>query len=734
VKAPSLTVSAGGTDYVLAPATAWSLCRRNDRLVVEPFDEHSNGVVGVFTFFMSWCFQPTAPDPSLTVAGQPLGTTMLILSTSEPVAVVDQRRSAPALPAPPQPPFPGPARPASRNLSIGRVGTGADIEVDDPTVLASHAVAKPTQQGRWLVYKDSGQLLVEGRARGFADLGPSDHFVVGQTTFVIPDDGRPPEPVRQRPTTRGVHIEARLVTAANREKILIRDASFDIGADCCTFVIGPSGAGKSSLVALLLGGLDIHGGTVLFDGASAGELLRLPESLVRYVPQSDNLYPSLTVAETLRFGARCRLARDMPRSEVRARIDEVAARVSLSKVMGTLVGTGDGAGISGGERHRLSMALELLGQPRLLMLDEPTSGLDLGKERQVLAVLRKVAREGCTVVCVTHTLGSLTAADQIIALNQGGRIAYAGPLERALTHLGHNDWADAMDELGSYPPAPRIPRIRRRNLARGLPLPGHLGMALQRQAVLLCRRGVASLAASAAVPIGGAAVLAAAVQGGFAPTPEAGAFVSIGTTLAALSGLLSTTAEVVTQMPILRRDWRVGVPARSVIGAKAIAFAGVAATSMLLMAAVFVALRGLPSGGLTGVPTWVVMTAPWVGVAMASMAMGLLLSALATSLERAMTYGAIAAVAQVVLTGTAFNLPRMLAPVTAVLPARWGVGAGASWIDLNQLRPTSPADALWTPDAIHFWVALVALAALTVLYSVAASVVLERRWEKQADR
>ncbi|MFC7648569.1 ATP-binding cassette domain-containing protein [Streptosporangium lutulentum] len=181
-------------------------------------------------------------------------------------------------------------------------------------------------------------------------------------------------------------------------------------------IVGPSGAGKSSLFRALLGELPITGGTLLFRGldlVTDGEQIR---HLLGYLPQQDHLHKSLTVRQNLRYAARLRLPADLPRKDREARILEIVDRLGLTERIDLRA-----ARLSGGQLKRLSIALEILSDPLLLLLDEPTSGLDPGLDQEVMRLLKEIAGRGCSVIVVTHTPDNLILTDQVLVL---GAAAY----------------------------------------------------------------------------------------------------------------------------------------------------------------------------------------------------------------------------------------------------------------------------------------------------------------------
>src|SRR4029077_12488102 len=163
---------------------------------------------------------------------------------------------------------------------------------------------------------------------------------------------------------------------------------------------------------------------------------------IGYVPQDDILHPELTVRQALEYAAQLRLPPDLTNVERSRRV---------SDVMGEL-GLGDRADLaihrlSGGQRKRTNVALELLAQPSPLFLDEPTSGLDPGYEKTVMELLRTLADSGRTVIVVTHSVESLDLCDRLLFLAPGGVTAYFGSPGSATAHFGVRDYADVFRRL-----------------------------------------------------------------------------------------------------------------------------------------------------------------------------------------------------------------------------------------------------------------------------------------------
>lgn len=200
-------------------------------------------------------------------------------------------------------------------------------------------------------------------------------------------------------------------------------------------LIGPSGAGKSTLFKVLLGLREPSSGLVRIAGKPVGE-----QGPLGYVPQDDALHRMLTVEQALSYAAELRMPSSSEEERAR-RIRNVLAQVGLEERRDVKI-----ARLSGGQRKRVSVALELLTSPGLLILDEPTSGLDPGLEARMMALFRELAEKGRIIMVATHAMQSLDLCHVLVVLVKGN-VAYAGPPKRAPSYFGVESYADIFRAL-----------------------------------------------------------------------------------------------------------------------------------------------------------------------------------------------------------------------------------------------------------------------------------------------
>jgi ABC-type multidrug transport system ATPase subunit len=224
----------------------------------------------------------------------------------------------------------------------------------------------------------------------------------------------------------------------------IRDVSFALKAGQMMAIIGSSGAGKTTLLRVLTGALRPSEGMVLVHGDN----LHLdPEGMgprLGYVPQDDIIHAELCLRDALSHCARLRVAPPESAEEVERRILSVARTCGLHDRLGMRI-----RDLSGGERKRASIAVELLTSPGIMYLDEPTSGLDPALERTIMQLGRKLADEGRIVVITTHTTRSIELCDLVLIMAPGGQVVYFGPTGYICQYFDIDDIADVYERIST---------------------------------------------------------------------------------------------------------------------------------------------------------------------------------------------------------------------------------------------------------------------------------------------
>lgn len=217
-------------------------------------------------------------------------------------------------------------------------------------------------------------------------------------------------------------------------KAILHDVAGSIERGSLTAVMGGSGAGKSTFINVLMGKLTNTGGSVMVNNVSAR--MDSYNKLIGYVPQDDIVLPELSIRENIMHSARIRLPRTWNDGEIQSHVDAVISCLELAHVQNSLVGTVGKPFISGGQRKRVSIGMELAAAPMAIFLDEPTSGLDATAASSIMRTLRSVARLGISVVVTIHQPRAeiMTMVDELILLADG-QVACHGPESFVLEHF-----------------------------------------------------------------------------------------------------------------------------------------------------------------------------------------------------------------------------------------------------------------------------------------------------------
>ena len=285
--------------------------------------------------------------------------------------------------------------------------------------------------GRWLLRDLGGSVPVEFEGKpvfGWVELRAGGLLRIGDWAWQMPET---PDGVRI--TLQGVSYRVPSTgvsgwfSRGGRQNHLLKDVTLQIGAGEFVGILGPSGAGKSTLLHILNGDYPASEGRVWFDGQTAATYLRSKGAKLAYLPQSPFCHDVLTPRQAIDYTLQLR--------GLAGESGDFSTAVAILESVG-LSSRADLAlrKLSGGERKRAALAVELLGTPAAVFLDEPTSGLDPARDREMMQLFRQVADSGKTVVCVTHYPGNLRLCDRLIVVAQA-KVVFQGSPEQLLSHF-----------------------------------------------------------------------------------------------------------------------------------------------------------------------------------------------------------------------------------------------------------------------------------------------------------
>jgi ABC transport system ATP-binding/permease protein len=250
--------------------------------------------------------------------------------------------------------------------------------------------------------------------------------------------------MRAAPTsTPGVQVVVRDLEVAVGRAQLLTGVSLCVRPGELVGLLGPSGCGKSTLLKVISGQMAPTSGEVKLHPQATPD--PCGQTLLGWVPQDDIVHEALSVESALTYSARLRLPPDTPREVLRRRVDEVIALMELEERRTTRI-----ARLSGGQRKRVSVGVELLTEPPLLLLDEPTAGLDPLLEEHMIDLFGRLARTGRTLLVSTHILQSIDRFDRVCVLARG-HVVFVGPALEALTYFGVEQYSHLYRALASDP-------------------------------------------------------------------------------------------------------------------------------------------------------------------------------------------------------------------------------------------------------------------------------------------
>jgi ABC-type multidrug transport system ATPase subunit/predicted component of type VI protein secretion system len=633
---------------------------------------------------------------------------------------------------------PGAAAPEkpTGSATIGRA-TDNDIVIQDVLASRHHAFLVPTPLGTEI--RDARSVngtFVNGVRVGSAILNEGDVVTIGNVDLVF-SGGTLVRRTEAAARTGGLEVNAVHFKVDSKE--LLHDISFTARPGTLTAIIGGSGAGKTTLSRLIAGYTRPSAGSVTFEGHDIHREYATMRSRIGMVPQDDVVHRQLTVNQALGYAAELRLPPDTSKEDRAHVVAQVLEELELTKHADTRVDK-----LSGGQRKRASVALELLTGPSLLILDEPTTGLDPALDRQVMLMLRQLADAGRTVLVVTHSVSYLDVCDQLLLIAPGGKTAFFGPPDQVESAFGTRNWADIFAQVGADPD-----EANRRFMADNRPQPVRTAEApvdlgepprtdILRQFSTIARRQIRLVISDrgytvflAVLPflIGALSLTVRGPKPGLGPASPTGpaptepqyimVLLNIG---AVFMGTALTIRDLIGERPIFQREQAVGLSTWSYLLAKIAVFCGFATVQAGIATAIVVAGKGAPTAKPlffddSSFALFVTVAATCVTSAI----LGMALSALAQSNEQIMPLLVVSIMSQLVLAGGMIPVTGRagLDQLSWVTPGRWGYAAGASSIDFSNLVhvPQIPKDGLWKHDKHIFLLDMAMLAVLSVVYT-----------------
>jgi len=621
-------------------------------------------------------------------------------------------------------------------ITIGR-GGDCDILLDHISVSKFHATIVKRNNDFYLVDNNSTNgVTVNGReVTGRVRLNEKDFILITNSKIIFTR-----EKISYYCFKRGISVEAfKIVKKVGKGKTICNEVDINIQPGEMVAIVGGSGAGKTTLMNCLCGYDQPTYGQVVVNGIDLYEYFSTIKNIIGYVPQSDIVYDNLTVYDMLNYTAWLRLPNDITKNERLNRISNVIDTVELAERKDTLI-----KNLSGGQRKRTSIAVELLADPNLLFLDEPASGLDPGTERNLVKTLKGMTSAGKTVIFVTHSTLNLYLCDKIAFMGTGGYLCFYGSYGEALRFFGVDDvvdvynlityeskkWHDLyVSGIRSAPQgkglASAAMKSYKRNLLEQLPV------LFKRNMHLILNDKIRLMLIILQAPL--LAFLISFVTNG----DQFDDYRITKSLLFALScsafwiGILNSIQEVCKERNVLKREYMTCLRLDAYILSKILVIAVVCAIQSFLLVSVFVFFVGMPDEGVMTSPMFEFMMIAFL-TSLSASAMGLFVSSLFKNADRAMTVAPLLLMPQLLFSGLIFELSGVSKSISYFAVCRWSMEGLGTTANLNTLdtitkeglRVPNKFEAFFEFTASHQVTTWIILVVFVFVFSTAAGAVL----------
>lgn len=638
--------------------------------------------------------------------------------------------------------------PLDEGLStIGRASDNT-IVMKPPNFSRHHAGIYRRENHYMLVdYNSMNGVYVNGvRIRGQQEIHEKDMIQIAGSLFLL-NNGK----LMYQTTISGVSLTleniCKTVGHGSSRKRILNNVFCEIGNNEFVAIIGGSGAGKTTVMNAMSGFDSDISGRVYCNGIDLRRNFNTLKNMIGFVPQQDIIYENLTLQRMLYYTAKMKMPSDTSKAEIRARIHKVLEMVDLVQHAKTYIRK-----LSGGQKKRASIAVEMLADPGLFFLDEPTSGLDPDTEQSLMHTLAKLSKsEGKTIIMVTHTIQSIDLCDKVIFMGPGGKICYCGPPSEITNYFGkkslvevYNELAGNVDNWNGYflqnyymekqkmqPSA----ETSTQNSAAGMEKKGKQVSSFKQCLVLIARyfeliwNDKQRLLLLFIQPIAIAFLLAVvAVDDTFITYEDTRSIMFALSCSGIWIGLFNTIQEVCKERPILKREYMGNLRLWGYIVSKYVVQGVICFLQATLLVAIFLRLmKHSAEAGLyfakPGMEIWITM----ILTIFASASMGLIVSSLMKNGDRAMAVAPFVLIIQLLFSGVLFTLDGMAEHVSKITVSRWAMECLGNITNLNKLTSRlSPGGVHEVEDyyvrttthLAHTWEVLILVAVLCGIISI----------------
>ena len=580
----------------------------------------------------------------------------------------------------------------SKPLTIGRHSEN-DIVLDHPCVSKQQAKLFLKDKTVFLTDCESyNGTRVNGRKiKGTVQLHDFDVIQILEFQMIVSADI-----LYYSTALHGIHLVANGVTktVGSDRKVLLNHVDVEIRSSEFIAIIGGSGAGKTTLMNAISGFDQQCSGQICFNGMDLHKEFNTLKDLIGYVPQQDIIYENLTLHDMLYYTAQMKMPKDTDHAEIEKRITEVLEMVELDKHASTFIRK-----LSGGQKKRASIAVELLADPKLFFLDEPTSGLDPGTEKNLMMLLNRLSKlQDKTIIMVTHTTQSLQLCDKVIFMGPGGNLCFYGTVDQARMFFQTDDLVDIYNIIAKNP---EMWAQQYRNCMeersdtqadedwsedkKKTEWFRQWSVLTRRYLKLLLNDRVRLLILLAQPAIIGVLLSVVADSRVFEIYESTQSMMFALSCSAIWIGLFNTIQEICKERVILRREYMANLKLPLYILSKVTVQTVLAAIQAVILSVIFLQVIGKEREGIIFDNfTPEILFTVWLTI-IASMAMGLVISSIVKSGDKAMTLAPFVLIVQLLFSGILFELKGISKVLSWFTASRWSVEALGSIANMNTL-------------------------------------------------
>lgn len=634
-----------------------------------------------------------------------------------------------------------------QELTIGREESCC-ITISHVSVSKCHAKIIHEKDGYYIVDNNStnGVIVNNKRVSGKEKLHEKDVITITNSKLIFTSTA-----IFYCCYRNGISVDASDIVIkrgrGSKSVITSNHVSLNIKRGEMIAIVGGSGAGKSTILNCMCGYLQPTQGEVFINGVNLYQNFDSLKKMIGYVPQSDIVYDNLSLHDMLLYTAKLRLPKDTTQAEREAAITRALDLVELTEKRDSLIKF-----LSGGQRKRASIAVEILSDPNILFLDEPASGLDPGTERNLMLSLREMAYGGKTVILVTHSTLQLKICDKIVFMGKGGHLCFYGSYDDALAFFGVSDivdvynmitdqarqWSAKFSECRVAPgkmclPAD-VPRKAKESHSE------QLRVLSVRYLKLVVNDRLRFFLLLAQAPLLAVLIFFVADGKQFVQYEMTKSLLFALSCSAFWIGMLNSIQEICKERTIMKRECMTGLSLSAYISSKIIVLGSLCLIQSTLITLVFSTLVGLPEKGVLIHSFFELLITTFI-TAVSSAAMGLFVSALFTNADRAMTVAPLLLMPQILFSGLIFKLSGATEIISWIAVCRWSMEGYGTTVNLNDLplklqqegiMITHEAEAFFEYTSLHLLTSWGILVLYTIVFLILARIILQRVGREKA--